>query len=459
MANDEDDPGGTLSRRALLERASVLVGLSVVVPACGVGGDDDGEHLDPRANAGDGGAGSTTGGDGDGGQTSAAGSGSGSGDGNGNDNDNDNGASERPARDGGGASEQPAGDGDGDGASEHADGGAARPGDMTSSGSPVVAIVKQGDIDQAVARAVELAGGLAAIEPGHTVFIKPNAVSDRALGTPGIRTSNEVLAAVVRLVKTRNPGRIVVGDRSARGFDVANVFDATGMAEAAMAAGADEIYMPFSAAQDPDAWVLLQPPEYEESWGAAGGIYAMRRIVEADHLINVPTCKDHRYAVFSLAMKNFIGAIDDSSRGPLHYASSIAEDFTPLGHDIARINQMFEPLMTIIDATTVLVNGGPEGDGDDAVRAQSGLILASRDRVALDAAGVSLIQYEQSRATISQPDRVQSTLQNTRPWALPQIAYAATLGLGVGAPDQAELVLDGLGTADAGAIRERFESR
>ena len=194
-------------------------------------------------------------------------------------------------------------------------------------------------LDDAVARAVELAGGLDAIQPGQSVFIKLNAVSDRAVGTAGIRTSNEMIAAVIRLVKTRDPGRIIVGDRSARQFpDTMEVFRKLASA-AALDAGADEVYAAPTPTADAEAWMLMQPSSYETSWSGAGGILCMRKILEADHLINVPTCKNHRYALFSLCMKNFIGAIGDSSRAPLHFADSIAGSFVPIGRDIAILNQ------------------------------------------------------------------------------------------------------------------------
>jgi uncharacterized protein (DUF362 family) len=286
------------------------------------------------------------------------------------------------------------------------------------------------------------------------VFIKVNAVSNRALGTPGIRTSNEVIAGVVRLVKQRDPGRIIVGDRSARTFQSAAVFEDTGMGAAAMAAGADEIYAAPSSTDDPDAWMLVQPTGYESTWQSAGGILVMRRIVEADHLINVPTCKNHRYALFSLSMKNFIGAIGDGSRGPLHFQDSIGSDFGPIGRDIAVLNGPFTPLMNVIDATTALINGGPQGDSSDAVRTSPGLILASSDRVALDALAVSLIKLELGRTDVPQPDAAHDALIETGAWQLPQIVEAAALGLGVGSPDEVDLAFEDV--ADAAAIEAIF---
>ena len=266
-------------------------------------------------------------------------------------------------------------------------------GDASGSGEPTnkatVAIVGATEIESAVRRAIALAGGLDEIRAGQTVFIKPNAVHGSVAGMPGVITGFEVLGAIVRLVKERG-ARVIVGDRSARQVGTsADVFRQAGITAAMLAAGADEVYPAPRPSDDPSAWVLVQPPRYEETWAAAGGILAMRKIVEADHLIDVPVCKNHRWAAFSLSMKNFIGAIGDDSRDALHFQVADADR---LSRDIAILNQPFKPIICVLDALTAIVNGGPEGVYPDRVATSPRLVMASRDRVALDAAGISLDQ-------------------------------------------------------------------
>lgn len=433
------------SRRELLKQTGATLTALALGGACSSGADEAAGTDAPGAAAGGGTAGpdavqgpSTnagtghTAGSGGGGGGAAAGTGASPGIAGGNSQPTDAGAA--PAPDAGGAMTD------------------AGPGDSRV----VAAAVHAADVDAAVARAVALAGGIEAIQPGQSVFIKVNAVSNRSLGTPGIRTSNAVLAAVVRLVKARDPGRIVVGDRSARQFDSTDVFESTGMAEAAIAAGADEVYMAPSSSADPSAWMLVQPPGYEATWQSASGILAMRKILEADHLINVPACKNHRYVLFTMSMKNFVGAIGDSSRDPLHFAETIAANFTPIGRDIAVLNQPFSPLINVIDATTALINGGPQGDGADAVRTSPGLILASRDRIAADALGLSLIKLELGRTTVAQPDASHSQLTSERLWNLPQIVEGAARGLGVSGPEAVRLAFEDV--ADAAQLEQIFRS-
>lgn len=328
--------------------------------------------------------------------------------------------------------------------------------DTTDAGKTIVACVAVSDsgVDLAVRRAIELAGGIDAIQAGQTVFIKPNAVHPFSVGEPGIVTSGAVLAAVVRLVKERG-AKVIVGDRSARGFASAVTLNDTGLADAAEKAGADEIYGAPLPKDEPDAWVLTQPPGWEETWQPLGGILAMRKIVEADHFINVAVCKNHRWAGFSLTLKNLIGAIGDDSRDRMHYVS---RDAVGLSNDIVTLNGAFSPLMNLIDATTCIVNGGPEGILGDEVTTKPGLIFASRDRVALDALGVSLIQEEQSRVVVEKPDEMQTLLKSTSAWKLPQIAGAVEVGLGAVGPEAVSLRFEGLADAVRTGLEARFTS-
>lgn len=451
-----DEDGRDLTRRRFLEGTGAAIGLIAVGDAgCSDGADGSGAEDAGPAGSGGGASGAGAGGDGagagaagaagGGGDTPSAGTGGAGGDGSGG---SAAGAGGAEAGSGGASGAGGAGSGGGGG---QADAGTA--GGPAPSGAVTVGIVRRDDIDEALARAVELAGGLDAIQPGDSVFIKPNMVSDRALGTPGIRTSLELIAAVVRLVKSKNPGYITVGDASARAFVTTDVFDNVGIAQVVMDAGADEVYPAPSNGSDPNDWVLVQPTSWEETWSADGGIYAMKRILDADHLINVPTCKDHRYAAHSLSMKNFIGAVAATSRNPLHYFPT---DFMQLGRQIALLNQPFMPLMNILDATTALINGGPEGDGADAVRTSPGLVIASRDRVALDAAGLSLIKLELGRTTIPQPDAANATLMSTSPWQMPQLVNAASLGLGVAGPGEVELRFDDV--PDEAELRQIYQA-
>lgn len=342
---------------------------------------------------------------------------------------------------------------DGGGGDSGGDGGGGGKDDWSiPEGMAAVSIVGRDDVETAVRRAIEMAGDLDEIGAGDRVFVKPNCVHPYTGGLGGIVTSPEALAAVVRVLKERK-AHVTVGDRSARGFASYVAFDMTGLGQAAMDAGADEVFPAPTPDEAPEEWVMLRPPAWEETWAEQGGILAMRRIVEADHLVSVPVCKDHRWAAYSMAMKTFIGAVGDPSREPLHY-----KEFNPdrLSRDIAILGQMFAPRLTVLDAWTALVNGGPEGVLGDDVRVEPRLVMASRDRIALDAAGASLIKLWLSRVDVPDPDPMYQVLTTTAAWSLPQIVYGAKRGLGVDSPDRVSLRFDG--AKDAAEIESIFRA-
>jgi uncharacterized protein (DUF362 family) len=317
-----------------------------------------------------------------------------------------------------------------------------------------VGVVHHEDVLTAVRRAVSLAGGLDAILPGQTVFLKPNVVHGFGGNASGIVTTHDMLAAVIQLVLERDPGHVVVGDRSARFFESDSVFEMTGLGEAALAAGADEVFAAPKPSTDPDAWTLVAVPAFEETWAADGGVWVMKRLLEADHIINLPTCKNHRWAGFSLSMKNFIGGVGDGSRDVMHYTEGDADR---LSRDIAILNQAFAPTINILDARTALINGGPEGITDDANFSTPGLVLASVDRVALDAVGAAVLQEELAKANIHKPDAVYELMTETPTWSLPQVVHGAERDLGVKTANEVVLHFDSVANADALETRFRNE--
>ena len=91
--------------------------------------------------------------------------------------------------------------------------------------------------------------------------------------------------------------------------------------------------------------------------------------------------KTHRSASYSISLKNFIGILHPRNRPSLYGARKWEEI-------IAEINLAVHPQLIIADGTKSMVSGGP-WRGEEA---KTGLIMASGDRVAIDAAGLALIK-------------------------------------------------------------------
>jgi len=95
---------------------------------------------------------------------------------------------------------------------------------------------------------------------------------------------------------------------------------------------------------------------------------------------------------------------------------------------ITEINTAYSPDLVVLDSVEAFVDGGPA----QGTRVNANMMLASKDRVAIDAVGVAIfrelgITPEVSRERFFEQD---------------QIARAAELGLGVKSAEQIELVTD-----------------
>jgi len=95
--------------------------------------------------------------------------------------------------------------------------------------------------------------------------------------------------------------------------------------------------------------------------------------LNADAVVNMPVCKSHGATGFSIGLKNWMGSVKD--RRLWHEIG--------LHQCIADFNTLFRPTWTIVDATRVMMTGGPKGPSSD-VRQMKTLIV-SKDPVAADA--------------------------------------------------------------------------
>jgi len=99
----------------------------------------------------------------------------------------------------------------------------------------------------------------------------------------------------------------------------------------------------------------------------------------ADCYINVPVAKHHRLAGLTLGLKNVMGIIG-GERGRLH---------TNIGQYLADLSTVIKPELTVIDATRILLNNGPQGGNLSDVKTMHTLI-ATTDIVAADAYATTL---------------------------------------------------------------------
>ena len=223
----------------------------------------------------------------------------------------------------------------------------------------------------ALKKAVEISGGIDL--NGKTVLLKPNILSD----TPpekAVITHPAFLEASIKLVREMGARRILAGDSPGiqmPGFTA----KISGLGETAKKNGAE--------------WVDFTKEKYELSFpeGKAMKKFTITRAVEeADLIINLPKLKNHQLMYFTGAFKNMFGLIPSLAKSPLHARFGSRESFAAM---IVDLNLAVKPAYTFMDAIVGMEGPGPGG----GTPKQVGLVLASSNLLAIDAAASSIIGY------------------------------------------------------------------
>jgi len=226
---------------------------------------------------------------------------------------------------------------------------------------PEMAIIQGEDPAQLARQAVEELGGMRRfIARGDVVLVKPNIGWDR---TPeqAANTNPDVVAEIVRQCANAGAKRVIVTDVSCN--DARRCFQRSGIAEAALRAGA-EVILP-----DPSRFKEVDlEGEVLRAWPV------LDTFLSVDKVINIPIAKHHGLTGATLGMKNWYGMLG-GQRNQLH--QKIHESLVDLA-DFVR------PTLTIIDCYRILLRNGPTGGNLEDVLLKKTLV-AGTDPVALDA--------------------------------------------------------------------------
>lgn len=253
---------------------------------------------------------------------------------------------------------------------------------------------------------------------GKMVAIKANYNSADAYPAS---THPDTLAAIVDSLKGAG-AKLVLAERSGMG-DTRDVLEEIGVMELARQKGFDVTVLDELKS---NGWITVKP---EKSHWKRGFLFP-KVFSESDAIeAIVQTCclKTHRYGGhFTLSLKNSVGMVAkyDPDDGYNYMAELHSSKYQR--QMIAEINTAYTPEFVIMDAIKGFSRGGP----DTGTLIEPGIMMASNDRVALDAAGVAVIRLYGTEAIVSKGSI----------FGQEQIARAAELGLGAGGADEIEIV-------------------
>jgi len=268
------------------------------------------------------------------------------------------------------------------------------------------------EVTSALERALAAAGGLdSVVKRGDRVFVKPNHLGEHPIEL-AINTHPAVLGAVCEALLELG-ARVVVGDGLTKPgdgpFRTSGIYDACKKLDVEL--------------------VNLRGTDYarvEIPGGTVDAVHFSRLALDSDLIITMPKLKTHVLTQFTGAVKNSYGFLPDKLRATLHRRFIEPKRFSAVVVDVFSVKA---PALAVMDAVVALEGEGPSRGGRPK---EMGLLLASRDCVALDAVSTALAGFE--------PAEISTT------------RIAAERGLGVGDLDDIDVV----GTPMAEALSPGF---
>jgi uncharacterized protein (DUF362 family)/Pyruvate/2-oxoacid:ferredoxin oxidoreductase delta subunit len=227
------------------------------------------------------------------------------------------------------------------------------------------------EVYAAMKRAMECAG--TPDLSGKTVLLKPNILSDTA-PEKVVTTHPVFLEAAIRLVREMGSKRILVGDSPGMqgpGFSGR----ISGLVETVRKNNAE--------------WVDFTREKIEVACPDGRVVkkfHLTHTVREADIIISLPKLKTHQLMYFTGAIKNSFGLVPSLDKTPFHARFSSRDSFAAM---LVDLNLAVKPAYALMDAVIGMEGPGP-GSGTPR---QIGLVLASSNILALDAAATEIIGY------------------------------------------------------------------
>ncbi|MCP8310902.1 MAG: DUF362 domain-containing protein [Candidatus Methylarchaceae archaeon HK01M] len=232
-------------------------------------------------------------------------------------------------------------------------------------------------------------------------------------------THLDTLGALVKGLKEVGTRDLTLAERSGMG-DTRRVLEQMGVFDLSEKLGfkvvvLDEI--------DKEGWMKID----RDGTHWLRGFYISKVFLEADKVVQTCCLKAHRFGGhFTMSLKNSVGLVAKKVPGGLYNYMWELHGSPYQRRMISEINKFYDVDLVVMDAIKAFVNKGPElGDV-----VEPNLLLASRDRIAIDADGVAILRSYGSTKDI----------MNGKIFELEQIKRAAELGIGVKSASDIELI-------------------
>jgi len=231
-------------------------------------------------------------------------------------------------------------------------------------------------------------------------------------------THLDALRAIVENLKGAGASEITLAERSGMG-DTAEVLEQMGVVDLSKELGFKAVVLDNVYKED---WVKFERDG--NHW--LRGFYIAKVFHDADKIVQTCCLKTHRFGGhFTLSMKNSVGLVAKKVPSGMYdymwelYSSPFQRQM------IVEINNSYKLDCVVMDGIKAFVTGGPE----KGKVVEPNLLLASQDRVAIDAVGVSVLKIYGAKGKVGEASVFDQD----------QLKRATELGFGVKSPDEIQL--------------------
>jgi uncharacterized protein (DUF362 family) len=223
-------------------------------------------------------------------------------------------------------------------------------------------------------------------------------------------THLETLQAIVETLKRANAAEVTLAERSGMG-NTHQVLEEMGVLALSKKLGFNVIVLEEIAKDD---WIKIG----RENTHWLRGFCVAKLFAAADKVVQTCCLKAHRFGGhFTLSLKNSVGLVAKKLPGSFYDYMWELHGSPYQRQMIAEINMHYKPDLIVMDGIKAFTDGGPER----GTEVTPNLMLASQDRVALDAVGVAILRSYGST----------SNIMKGRIFELDQLRRAAELKIGV----------------------------
>lgn len=240
-------------------------------------------------------------------------------------------------------------------------------------------------------------------------------------------THLDTLQAIIGVLKEAHANGLTLAERSGMG-ETRRVLEYLGVFKLMEKLGFKVVVLD---ELDKEGWVKID----REGTHWPRGFYIAKLFLEADKVIQTCCLKTHRFGGhFTLSLKNSVGLIAQRVPGGLYDYMRELHGSPYQRQMIAEINKFYPVDLVIMDGTKAFVIGGP----DKGELVEPNLLLASRDRVAIDAVGVALLKIYGAKENLTEESI----------FKLDQLRRATELGFGAKSASEIHLISLNSGSRD-----------